>query len=116
MNLDQDGIPLFVSALGGIMEAWLLGVFPDTPEKMVERINRFLQSYVYGMQMLQNTAGQRVQCPSALWDEVDSAVHSHAADCHDNTVDPQQDQVDASKETDGGQCEKWAEDHQKAQN
>lgn len=58
LNLDPDGIPLFVSALGGIMESWLLGVFPDPPEKMVERINGFLESHIYGMQVLQNRSGQ----------------------------------------------------------
>ena len=54
LHLDPDGIPLFVSALGGIMEAWLLDLFPDTPEKMVSRINGFLQSHIYGMQVLQH--------------------------------------------------------------
>ena len=53
LDLDQEGIPLFVSALGGIMEAWLLDLFPDTPENMVSRINRFLQSHIWGMRVLQ---------------------------------------------------------------
>ncbi|MBM6871118.1 TetR-like C-terminal domain-containing protein [Pseudoflavonifractor phocaeensis] len=53
LDLDPEGIPLFVSALGGIMEAWLLGLFPDTPENMVRRINGFLQSHIYGIQVLQ---------------------------------------------------------------
>ena len=54
LDLDPEGIPLFVSALGGIMESWLLGLFPDSPEKMVERINGFLQSHIYGLQVLQD--------------------------------------------------------------
>ncbi len=54
LDLDPNGIPLFVSALGGIIEAWLLGVFPDSPEKMVERINGFLESHIYGTWVLQN--------------------------------------------------------------
>lgn len=54
LDLDPDGIPLFVSALGGIIEAWLLDLFPDTPEKMVSRINSFLQSHIYGLQVLQH--------------------------------------------------------------
>lgn len=54
LDLDPEGIPLFVSALGGITEAWLLGLFPDTPEKMVSKINGFLQSHIYGMQVLQH--------------------------------------------------------------
>lgn len=58
LKLDPEGIPLFVSALGGIMESWLLGVFPDPPEKMVERINGFLESHIYGMKMLQDRSGQ----------------------------------------------------------
>lgn len=58
LDLDPEGIPLFVSALGGIMEAWLLGTFPDTPEIMVKRINGFLQSHIYGMRVLQNRLGQ----------------------------------------------------------
>ena len=53
LELDPEGIPLFVSALGGIIESWLLGVFPDPPEKMVERINGFLESHIYGIQVLQ---------------------------------------------------------------
>lgn len=53
LDLDPDGIPLFVCALGGIMEAWLLGVFPDTPEAMVARINEFLQIHIRGMEALQ---------------------------------------------------------------
>lgn len=56
LELDPEGIPLFVSALGGIMESWLLGSFSDTPEKMVSRINSFLQSHIYGIQVLQNRA------------------------------------------------------------
>lgn len=58
LDLDPDGIPLFVSALGGIMESWLLGSFPDSPEKMVQRINGFLESHIYGMQVLQNRCAQ----------------------------------------------------------
>lgn len=54
LELDPDGIPLFVSALGGIVESWLLGLFPDSPEKMVERINGFLESHICGLQMLQS--------------------------------------------------------------
>lgn len=54
LDLDLDGMPLFVSALGGIIESWLLGLFPDTPEKMVSRINSFLQSHICGMQVLQH--------------------------------------------------------------
>lgn len=54
LELDPEGIPLFVSALGGIMESWLLGVFSDSPEKMVERINGFLTSHIYGLQALRN--------------------------------------------------------------
>ena len=54
LDLDPEGIPLFVSALGGVMESWLLGVFPDPPEKMVERINAFLESHICGLQVLQN--------------------------------------------------------------
>lgn len=54
LDLDPHGIPLFVSALGGIMEAWLLDLLPDTPEKMVSRINGFLQSHIYGLQVLQH--------------------------------------------------------------
>lgn len=56
LDLDPEGIPLFVSALGGIIESWLLGLFPDPPEKMVERINGFLESHIYGMQVLQKAA------------------------------------------------------------
>ena len=58
LNLDPEGIPLFVSALGGIMESWLLDVFPEPPEKMVERINGFLESHIYGMKILQDRSGQ----------------------------------------------------------
>lgn len=54
LDLDPHGIPLFVSALGGIVEAWLLDLLPDTPEKMVSRINGFLQSHIYGLQVLQH--------------------------------------------------------------
>lgn len=54
LELDPEGIPLFASALGGIMESWLLGVFSDSPEKMVERINGFLTSHIYGLQALRN--------------------------------------------------------------
>lgn len=54
LDLDPHGIPLFVSALGGIVEAWLLDFFPDTPENMVSRINGFLQSHIYGLQVLQH--------------------------------------------------------------
>lgn len=77
--LDSDGIPMFVSALGGIMEAWLLGVFPDTPEKMVSRINSFLQSHIYGMQMLQKQMGQRdAAAPSA---PLESSGSTDASPC-----------------------------------
>ena len=54
LDLDAEGIPLFVSALGGIMEAWLLDILSDTPENMVNRIHGFLQSHIYGMQVLQH--------------------------------------------------------------
>ena len=60
MDLDPEGIPLFVSALGGIMESWLLGAFSETPEDMVARINSFLQSHIYGLQVLQNRSQSSV--------------------------------------------------------
>lgn len=63
LDLDPEGIPLFVSALGGIIESWLLGVFPDSPEKMVQRINGFLESHICGMQVMQNRFHQ---CDSAV--------------------------------------------------
>lgn len=58
LDLDPDSIPLFVSALGGIIESWLLGVFPDPPEKMVQRINGFIESHICGMQVLQSRSKQ----------------------------------------------------------
>lgn len=61
--LDPEGIPLFVSALGGIMESWLLGFFPDSPENMVHRINGFLQSHICGLQVLQSRMGQPASPP-----------------------------------------------------
>ena len=66
LNLDSEGIPLFVSALGGIIESWLLGIFSDPPEKMVQTINGFLESHIYGMLMLQNrTALDHATSPQA---------------------------------------------------
>lgn len=63
LDLDPEGIPLFVSALGGIMEVWLTGGFSDTPEHMVGRINAFLQTHIYGLQALQGRPDRSQPAP-----------------------------------------------------